>query len=84
MDEMNKYNVMTGNEDGMSGISGMSGMPERNEADEIKAARKHFSRLDGMFILGTLVIYAAQLIPMTLIRLVKPEWMENGNIALMI
>lgn len=84
MDEMNEYNVMTGNGDGAPEMSGGSGMPGRNEADEIKAARKHFSRLGGMFILGTLVIYAAQLIPMTLIQLVKPEWMENGNIALMI
>ncbi len=78
MDGMNEYNVMTGNEDGMAG------MPERNGDGEIKAARKHFSRLGGMYILGTIVIFAVQLIPMTLLRLVKPEWLENGNIYLMV
>lgn len=85
MDGMNGFS-MTENQDGMGGISGMTGTPASAPAgpDEIKSARRHFSRLGGMFILGTLVIYAAQLIPMTLIQLLKPEWMEDGNISLMI
>ena len=59
-------------------------MPERNEADEVKAARKHFSRLGGMYILGTIVIFAVNLIVEALIQLMRPEWMGNGNISLMI
>ncbi len=78
MDGMNEYDVMTGKE------GGMSGMPERNEADEVKAARKHFSRLGGMYILGTIVIFAVNLIVEALIQLMRPEWMGNGNISLMI
>ncbi|HBA47049.1 MAG TPA: CPBP family intramembrane metalloprotease domain-containing protein [Lachnospiraceae bacterium] len=83
MDGMNEYRVTAGEEDGISGMGG-AGMPERNEADEIKAARKHFSRLGGMYILGTIIIFAVQLIPTTLLQLVKPEWLENGNISLMV
>lgn len=78
MDGMNEYDVMTGKE------GGMSGMPERNEADEVKAARKHFSRLGGMYILGTIVIFAVNLIVEALIQLMRPEWMGNSNISLMI
>ena len=83
MDGMNGFS-MTENQDGMDGMPQMTGVPAPAGPDEIKAARKHFSKLGGMFILGTLVIYVAQLIPMTLIQLLKPEWMKNGNIALMI
>lgn len=83
MDGMNEYRVTSGGEDGISGMGG-AGMTERNEADEIKAARKHFSRLGGMYILGTIIIFAVQLIPATLLQLVRPEWLENGNISLMV
>lgn len=83
MDGMNEFS-MTENQCGMGAGDGMTEAPASAGPDELKAARKHFSKLGGMFILGTLVIYAAQLIPMTLIQLLKPEWLENGNISLMI
>ena len=79
--------------DGMNGFStaeyqdgrgGMPGGPVQAGPEEIKEARRHFSRLGGMFILGTIVIYAVQLIPITLLQLLKPEWMEDGNFALMV
>lgn len=37
-----------------------------------------------MFFLGTLIIYAAQLIPMTIVQLVKPEWLDNPDISLIL
>ena len=77
MDETNEY-VMTEYQYDTGTMAG------RNGPDEIKAARKHFSRLGGMFILGTIVVYAVQLVPMMLIELLKPEWMQNGKISLMV
>lgn len=47
-------------------------------------AKKQFSRLGLMFFLGTLIIYAAQLIPMTIVQLVKPEWLDNPDISLIL
>lgn len=47
-------------------------------------AKKQFSRLGLMFFLGTLIIYAAQLIPMTIVQLVKPEWLNNPDISLIL
>ncbi len=54
------------------------------QADELKAARKHFSLLGGMFVVGMIVIYAVQLIPAILIQVLKPEWLENADVALLI
>lgn len=50
--------------------------------ESLKVARKHFSRLGGMFILGTIIIYAVQLIPAGLVKIFRPEWLEDGNISL--
>lgn len=50
--------------------------------ESLKMTRKHFSRLGGMFILGTVIIYAVQLIPAAIIRIFRPEWLQNGNISL--
>lgn len=52
--------------------------------EEIKAARKHFSKLGWMFVVGTLVIYAVQLIPMGVLSYLKPEWMADPNISLLV
>ena len=54
------------------------------QAGELKAARKHFSLLGGMFVVGMIVIYAVQLIPAILIQVLKPEWLENADAALLI
>ncbi|MCM1063006.1 MAG: CPBP family intramembrane metalloprotease [Eubacterium sp.] len=50
--------------------------------EPLKATRKHFSRLGGMFVLGTVIIYAVQLIPAILVRIFRPEWLQDGNINL--
>ena len=50
--------------------------------EEVKAARKHFSKLGLMFLLGTIVIFVVQ-IAASLIYLLKPEWVWNPNITLM-
>ena len=52
--------------------------------ESLKATRKHFSKLGGMFILGTIRIYAVQLIPVALVQVFKPEWLMDANISLMI
>lgn len=61
----------------------MDGMECENEVDGLTSARKHFSKLGGAFILGTLAIYAVQILCVTVIRLLRPEWLEQGDIALM-
>lgn len=55
-------------------------LPGREE--EVKAARKTFSRLGGVYVIGTIVIYAAQLVPTLLVRFLKPEWLTDANIVL--
>lgn len=70
--------------DGISENEAMEGKGEASEQEVVREARKHFSRLGLMFFLGSIVIYAVQLIPMILIKWLKPEWLENGNLALMI
>ena len=52
--------------------------------EDWKASREHFSRLGWMFLLGTLIIYAAQLIPINIVKAVRPEWMENPDISLLL
>lgn len=76
MDEMNEMY-------GMGGTNGYCGM-QPDGKEEVAAARRHFSKLGGMFIIGTIVIYAVQLIPMMLLSYLKPEWMANGNISLLV
>ena len=39
---------------------GLRQTEEEHERQELKAARSHFSKLGGMFILGTIVIVAVQ------------------------
>lgn len=48
----------------------------------LREARKHFSRLGLMFVLGTLVIYAVQFAALYLTEMWKPEWLGNANISL--
>lgn len=52
--------------------------------DTIKQARGSFSKFGGFFMLGTLVIFAVQLLPAFILQIVKPEWMNNGDIALLV
>lgn len=75
MDGMNMYESY----DPMTDPTGKPG-----GAEEVKAAKKHFSKLGGMFVLGTIVIYAIQLLFVTVVRFLKPEWLADGNMALLI
>ena len=51
--------------------------------NENKTARKHFSKLGWMFVIGTIVIYAVQIGVSALILAVKPEWLQDPNISLL-
>ncbi len=61
----------------------MEGKTELTEKEVAREARKHFSSLGLMFFLGTIVIYVVQMVPMALLEWLRPEWMQNGNLALM-
>lgn len=50
--------------------------------ESLKTTRKHFSRLGGMFILGTVIIHVAQIVPAVLVKIFRPEWLRDGNISL--
>ncbi len=52
--------------------------------EQLQRARKHFSGLGWMLMLGTLIVYAAQLIPMNIVSTLKPEWLENPDISLLL
>lgn len=53
-----------------------------NPEEEVKKARKHFSKLGLMFFLGTLIIFGVQNLTGYLVDLIKPEWLRNPNINL--
>lgn len=55
-----------------------------NPEEEVKAARKHFSKLGLMFFLGVLVIYGVQLLIRYLVAWLKPEWFNDPNISLIL
>ena len=47
-------------------------------------AANSISRLGWMFLIGTAVIYAAQMIVGNVVKLVKPQWLEDPTINLII
>lgn len=51
---------------------------------QLKEARRHFSKLGIMFLVGTLVIYAVQLLVMGVVSILRPQWMRDGNISLLV
>ena len=51
---------------------------------EEKSMRKSFSGLGWRFLIGTLVIYAVQMIVMGIAGVVKPEWLEDTTISLIL
>lgn len=63
------------------------GAPDSRQT--LKAARRHFSMLGGMFLLGTVVTFLAQMAVMVILELakrLKPEWSEllgNGDITVL-
>lgn len=52
------------------------------QPETLRMARKHFSKLGLGFIIGTVVIFAVQLLAMWAVEVLKPEWMRDMNIAL--
>ena len=52
--------------------------------EECKVAKKQFSKLGLMFFLGTLIIYAAQLAIVMVVRKVKPEWTTHPDMGIII
>lgn len=49
-----------------------------------KTYRKDFSKLGWMFLLGTLIIYGVQMGVGYLVQWLRPEWLENADIALIV
>ena len=52
--------------------------------DAVREARRHFSRLGGMFFLGTVAVFAVQIAVSILVQFLKPEWLYNADISLTI
>ena len=46
--------------------------------------KKSFSSLGWRFLIGTLIIYAVQMVVGAIVGLVKPEWLENTTINLIL
>ena len=59
-------------------------MRERKLKMEEKSFKKNFSSLGWRFLIGTLIIYAVQFLTMGIVGAVKPEWLENTTINLIL
>lgn len=57
---------------------------QRARARELKQARSHFSKLGGMYMLGTVVIFAVQLIPTMVLKVLGQYWIVDSDVAMMI
>lgn len=51
---------------------------------EEKSMKKNFSSLGWRFLIGTLIIYAVQIAVVAVVGQVKPEWLENTTINLIL
>ena len=56
---------------------------ERQER-ELAAARRQFSRLGGMYFLGTMVIFAVQYAASFAVGILCPQWLWNGDFVLLL
>ncbi len=52
--------------------------------EELIAAKKHFSKIGWRFVAATAVIYGLELAVSTAVRLLKPDLLDNANMALML
>lgn len=59
-------------------------VPRRDPEEEVKEAKKHFSKLGLMFILGTIVVYGVQLLVIAAVGVFRPRWLWNPDILLML
>ena len=49
-----------------------------------KSMKKSFSGLGLRFLIGTLIIYAVQIAVVGVVGMVKPEWLDNTTINLIL
>lgn len=74
--------------EGNNGIqSGMqNGVPGdlQEGQDIVRTARKHFSKLGLMFFIGSVIIFVLGMIVSFAGKRIKPEWLENADIALIL
>ncbi len=54
----------------------------KENTETLKDTRKHFSRLGAMFVVGTIAITVFQSVVLYLVRVLKPQWLLNGDIVL--
>lgn len=54
------------------------------QPEDLKAVQKHFSGLGGRFIIGTVIIFAVQILAAKIVGAVKPQWLLNPDISLMV
>lgn len=67
-----------------SGDKRMDGMRENESVVDLKAARKRFSRIGWMYVIGTIVINVAQYGVVYAVSYLRPEWLQNGNLYLLL
>ena len=70
--------------DGMNGWNGYPYPPVPDTRQVIKDARKRFSLLGGIFLGGTIIIYAIQIMVSLAVQMLKPEWLWDGNMSLLL
>ncbi len=75
----NVYTAPDGN-----GYMPQGGNISLSKADEVRAARKHFSSLGLRFLAGTLLIFAVQTLAMEIGSRVAPELMSDMNYYLLV
>ncbi len=67
----------------------MEAMKRQNSTEEqientCETAANSFSRLGWMFLIGTAVIYAVQMLVSNGVKLIKPQWLEDPTISLIL
>lgn len=55
-----------------------------NPEEEIRSARKHFSKLGLMFFLGTIIVNVVQIIALNIAKAINPAWVEDPNISILL
>lgn len=74
MEGTNEYELMWG--------MVLNGKPSPSE--DLKATRKHFSRLGLIFFLGAVIINGMQLAAAVVVGIVKPEWLADPNAVILL
>ncbi len=59
-------------------------MDNVGQGNNLKKDRKHFSKIGWMYVVGTIVIYIVQLVPIALVEFLQPAWASNPNAALLV